>query len=103
VSILLGNGDGTFQAAHSYVVGSYSYSVDVGDFNGDGILDLAVAGLDYPDYKGTVSILLGRGDGTFEAAQRYAVGPGPSSMAVGHFNGDWHLDLGVANSDYSNG
>jgi hypothetical protein len=43
VSVLLGNGDGTFQAARSVGAGSHPYSVAVGDFNGDGIPDLAVA------------------------------------------------------------
>jgi hypothetical protein len=98
VSILLGNGDGTFQDAQSYATGSDSSSVAVGDFNGDGVLDLAVANYgSYPDYKGSVSIFPGKGDGTFQAAQSYAVGSGASSVAVGDLNGDGHLDLVVAN------
>src|SRR5205807_10403528 len=97
VSILLGRGDGTFQAARSYPV-AYAASVAVGDFNGDGKLDLAVANYGTPpDYVGTVSVLLGKGDGTFGAAQSYAVGRDPSSVAVGDFNGDGYLDLAVAN------
>ena len=43
MSVLLGNGDGTFQAAVNYAVGNAPYSVAVGDFNGDGKPDLAVA------------------------------------------------------------
>jgi hypothetical protein len=61
VSILLGNGDGTFQPAVSYGVGSLPNSIAVGDFNGNGKTDLAVANLD-----SAVSILLGKGDGTFQ-------------------------------------
>jgi streptogramin lyase len=66
VSILLGNGDGTFRAAVNYGVGSGSAptSVAVGDFNGDGKLDLAVAN----ELSNNVSILLGNGNGTFQAA-----------------------------------
>src|SRR5262249_46964477 len=75
VSILLGKGDGTFGAVTDYAVGVNPASVVVGDFNGDGILDLAVANRG-PDANapGTVSILLGKGDGTFGPAQTYAAG-----------------------------
>jgi hypothetical protein len=92
VSVLLGNGDGTFQVAQNYATGSGSFAVAVGDFNEDGSLDLAVAN----NIDGTVSLLLGHGDGTFQAARNYAVGSGPLSIAVGDFNGDGHLDLAVA-------
>jgi hypothetical protein len=95
VSVLLGNGDGTFQAAHDYAVSSGASAVAVADFNGDGKLDLAVTYLDPQD---VVSVLLGNGNGTFQAAQKsYPVGFDPWSMAVGDFNGDGHLDLAVAN------
>ena len=92
ISVLLGNGDGTFQAAVNYGVGSGSSSVAVGDFNGDGKLDLAVA-----NGNSSISVLLGNGDGTFQAAVNYGVGSGSSSVAVGDFNGDGKLDLAVAN------
>jgi hypothetical protein len=93
VSVLLGNGDGTFQSAQNFAVGSYPQSVAVGDFNGDGHLDLTVANAN----DGTVSILLGNGDGTFQAAQNYAVGSNPLSVAIGDFNGDGFADLAIAN------
>jgi hypothetical protein len=98
VSVLLGNGDGTFQTQKNYAVDDGPQSVAVGDFNGDGKTDLAVANYgSYPDYNGTVSVLLGNGDGTFQTQKNYAVGWPPSSIAVGDFNGDAKPDLAVAN------
>jgi hypothetical protein len=96
VSVLLGNGDGTFQAAVDYAAGDVPKSVAVGDFNGDGIPDLAAA--DATSYPGTVSVLLGNGDGTFQAPRTFYAGRSPQSVAVGDFNGDGILDLAVANS-----
>jgi hypothetical protein len=95
VTILLGNGDGTFSAASaSPATGSSPWSIAAGDFNGDGIPDLAVA-----NYSSkTVTILLGNGDGTFRhAATSPAAGSAPVSIAEGDFNGDGNLDLAVAN------
>ena len=91
VSILLGNGDGTFQTQSTFATGNYPYTVTTGDFNGDGKLDLAVA--NYGD--NTVSILLGNGDGTFQTQSTFATGAGPFSPKPGDFNGDGKLDLAV--------
>jgi len=96
VSVLLGNGDGTFrQAAGSPVaVGANPDFVVAGDFNSDGIADLAVAN----SADATVSILLGDGSGGFTEMQpRVAVGILPRGLAVGDFNGDGIADLEVAN------
>jgi FG-GAP-like repeat len=92
VTVLLGKGDGTFGSPQSYVVGLYPQNVAVADFNGDGILDLAVANYG----SGTVSILLGKGDGSFSDALNYLAGPGPTWVAVGNFNGDRFPDLAVS-------
>lgn len=95
VSILLGNGDGTFSAAPGspVAVGTRPISIAIGDFNNDGKLDLAVA--DYTD--STVTILLGNNNGTFGAPATFGVGGHPSSIAVADFNNDGKLDLAVVN------
>jgi hypothetical protein len=101
VSVLLDKGDGTFQAAVNYAAGKNPQSVAVGDFNGDGILDLAVADAAFSTGTPGVSVLLGNGDGTFQAPHTYAAGPHPYSVAVGDFNGDVAPDLAVLNSNVS--
>ena len=73
MSVLLGNGDGTFAPQVTYAVGSDPDAIVAGDFTGDGHLDLAVAN----DCDDTVSVLLGNGDGTFQPQVTYAVGDGP--------------------------
>jgi hypothetical protein len=99
VSVLLGNGDGSFQSAMSYGVSRYPHSVAIGDLNGDGYLDLAVAGGNHPpdDFSDNVSVLLGNGDGTFLSAVNYGAGYDSESVAIGDLNGDGYLDLAVAN------
>src|SRR2546425_37654 len=82
VWVLLGNGDGTFQTAVRYATGRQSWSVAVGDFDRDGRLDLAVTNFGDPDDPTnpafwTVSVLLGNGDGTFQAAVNYLAGKNP--------------------------
>jgi hypothetical protein len=96
ISVLIGRGDGTFKPAVKYTVGYYPKIVTAGDFNGDGKLDLAVLNEGQIGVAGTVAILLGKGDGTFQAPSTIAVGPGPVGFAVADFNGDGKLDLVVA-------
>jgi hypothetical protein len=93
VSILLGNGNGTFHNAVNFAVGDSPYAVAIGDFNEDGREDLAVAN----QASGTVSVLLGNGNGTFHTAVNYSAGPGSTAISVGDFNGDGKADLVTAN------
>ncbi len=95
ISVVLGNGDGTFQPAVSYTVGNGPDGIVAGDFNGDGHLDLAVSTYS----SDAIAVLLGNGDGTFRHALSYAVGNRPDAIAAGDFTGDGHLDLAVSDSD----
>src|SRR5262249_29186080 len=82
----------SFLAPPSFAVGQPPTSVAVEDFNGDSLLDLAVAN----QGSNNVSILLGHGDGSFAAAR--TVSTRLSQLAVGDFNGDSHPDLVGTNS-----
>jgi hypothetical protein len=108
VSVLLNNGDGTFQSPRDYAVGAftvgspatltglndYRRDVAVADLNGDGIPDLIVVNHD----SGDLSILFGRGDGTFAPEQRVDATTAPFALAVGDVNGDRIPDLVVLDS-----
>jgi hypothetical protein len=100
VSVLVGNGDGTFQPRRDYLAGEGAWNLVVADLTGNGIPDIVTANY----YDGTVSVLLGNGDGTFQPAATYAVGPGPLSIAAGAFGGDSGLpDLAVVRQPSSTG
>jgi hypothetical protein len=98
VSVLLGNGNGTFNGAQNYTAGTAPASVAIGDFNGDGKVDLAVSNAG----GNNVSVLLGNGDGTFQPAANYAAGAGPSAVTAGDFNGDGKVDLAISNAGGNN-
>src|SRR5437588_520064 len=85
----------SFGAKSDFRTGGGPNSLAVGDFNGDGKLDLAAVNLD----SDTVSILLGAGSGSFGAKTDFATGGQPFSVAVGDFNSDGKLDLAVASLD----
>jgi hypothetical protein len=94
VSVLLSNGDGTFQPARNYTVGDNPTNLVAADFRHSGILDLAVVtGID----AGLVHILLGNGDGTFRDGGDFAAGPFASGIAAGDFDRDGKIDLVVTN------
>jgi hypothetical protein len=87
-------GAGKFNNALVTPTGSSPWSVGVGDFNADGLLDIAAANQD----SHTVSVLLNAGDGRFGATtESPTVGSDPLSLAVGDFNGDGHADIVTAN------
>jgi hypothetical protein len=101
VTILLGKGNGTFRKlASSPATGIEPLAIAAADFNGDGILDLAVTNQNdgYPN-PGTVTVLIGKGNGTFKAGPAAPkTGSIPYSVEVADFNGDGYADLAIANA-----
>jgi len=107
ITTLLGNGDGTFAQLPIYLTGSGPWAVTpvLGDFNGDGHLDVAVLGEVFPPGGGfgtyEVSLLLGNGDGTFQPQKIFSLGqliPSglyPVAMEAGDFNNDGRLSLAI--------
>jgi hypothetical protein len=100
VSVFLGDSAGALNLKASYVIGPSSASIIAADFNGDGKLDLAVvdSGISCGSDPGSIFVLLGNGDGTFQTPARYAADSGPVSIVATDFNGDGQLDLAVANA-----
>jgi hypothetical protein len=86
----------TFNPAGSYAAGTSPQAVVTADFNNDSVLDVAVANTGI----GTVSVLLGNANGTFQAATNSPTGNQPSSLAVGDFNGDGKPDLATADDNW---
>jgi len=90
-------GEIAFQPAQNYPVGSNPIWVVPGDFNNDGNRDLAVINHGDPTVgdPGGVSILFGKGDGTFQPAKNVAIGKNCTSAVVGDFDGDGNEDLAL--------
>ena len=104
-AVLLGNGDGTFRPAVAYNPGGvWTHAVAIADVNSDNKPDLLLTnscgvGCTGFDDEGSVGVLLGNGDGTFQPAVNFRTGSGLAySLAVGDFNRDGRPDLAVANS-----
>ena len=107
VSVSLGKGDGSFAAKQDYPVGSRDQppspvdyadeasTVVLGDVNGDGKLDIVTAN----HGSSTVTVLLGKGDGTFTSGQTFPTGKAPATLALGDLNGDGKTDLVTASLD----
>jgi len=93
VSVLLGNGDGTFQSGNAFGAGYYPDGVAVADFAGDGTLDLVTSN----SLGNAVGVLVGNGDGTFQPQLRQQVGSMPESVAVGDFGDNGLPDIVAAN------
>ena len=89
VGVALGNGDGTFQTPTYIPLPQSSYTVVVGDFNRDGIPDIAASLYDSND----VAILIGNGDGTFQPAATYSAGDQALTLSAADVNGDGFPDI----------
>jgi hypothetical protein len=113
VSVLLGNGNGTFQAPRSYAIGAmttgdavesltelptYKRGLVVADLSGNGIEDIVVTN----PGSGDISVLMGRGDGTFAPQVRYDAGTAPNAVVAGDFSGNGILDLAVLSASAGN-
>src|SRR6476646_12130445 len=87
VSILINNGDGTFRAHTEYATGPSPNGLAAVDWNKDGKIDLVVSSTQ-SDAAHSISVLLGNGDGTFQAHRDIGGAPSPNSITVGDFNHD---------------
>ncbi len=98
VAVLLGNGDGTFQSAVTYPVNEQPSALAVADFNNDGKLDLVTLGLE-PSVAYRVSVLLGKGDGTFQAAVNTDISIIAVALVIADFNLDGNLDVATGSTN----
>jgi hypothetical protein len=105
ISILMGNGDGTFRPAVTYAAGPGSWGgLAVGDFNGDGALDLAMADWHPLDANhSSIAVMLNNGDGTFQAPFFVPIPVGVHFVTTGDFNGDGKADLAACDGFGSDG
>jgi VCBS repeat protein len=98
ITLLLGDGHGNFLPDRSFRVGAPPSSLAVADFNHDGNLDIATANGADPSQVGSVSVLLGNGDGTFRPTTNYQAGLQPIAVVVADLNHDGAADIIVADS-----
>jgi hypothetical protein len=109
LSVMLGNGDGTFQTPITLNIGATNFfpeAIAIGDFKGDNVLDVAVWATNSTTGNTQLNIYLGTGTGTFTAGATYTApssnnfNPGPNSIVAADVNGDGNLDL-VAMTPYN--
>ena len=105
VSVLIANVDGSYQPHVDYQVGTNPIAVTAGDMNNDGKIDVIVVNNNCPGTSctsnGSISVLLGNGDGTLQTHIDQTVGLSPNGLALGDLNGDKVLDV-VATNGQSN-
>ena len=99
LSILLGDGQGGFEAPTYYTIGQAPQSISIADFNGDGLADIAVSNSLATSGNSTVSVLLGTGNGRFTGPTAFTIGVAGRGTGVADFNLDGKLYLVVANSN----
>ncbi len=97
ITILLGNGDGTYTSVLGPTVPTDSYELTAGDFNSDGKTDLAVVSTQ----QNTAVILLSNGDGTFTNGSELELSGSPGGIVTGDFNADGKLDLAVSSANFN--
>ena len=103
MSVLLGNGNGTFQSKADYATTPSTKSVTIADINGDGKLDVLAASINgnYPDLVNPggdkVAVFIGNGNGTLQPRVDFTVGQGAFGVTVGNLNGDNKPDMVVSN------
>ena len=95
ISVLLGNGDGTFHHGRQLVTSLDPSAIVVADFNGDGNLDIAATEYGFGG-PGTLQVFLGKGDGSFQTPLTRNIAPSPYGISVADFNGDGIPDLAIA-------
>ena len=93
-TVMLGNGNGTFQAPVNTVTAPFTHEVAVGDFNHDGKLDIA------DNDTTSVDIQFGNGDGTFQPPIIYPIGASANDIEVGDYNHDGYDDIDTASFSY---
>ncbi len=99
ISVLIGNGNGTFQNAATISGFSAAQAIAAGDFNGDGKLDIVVGNAT----GSTINVLTGTGTGAFNPPAGFNAGSAPSALAVADFNGDGKTDVAVGDLNAPNG
>lgn len=97
VSVLLGYGNGRFANRTDFPVGHLPNNMKIGDLNQDGNLDIAVVNSGNP-VNGSISLLVGDGQGHFSIEPPFSVGPFPTDLVLADFNHDSYLDMAIVSA-----